>query len=68
MELNKAERTKVVLDSGLSRWVQDYISQRHHGNVNGAKETKRNIEDQIKKYDLDSNMVWFCHGDPERKD
>ncbi|MCK5607528.1 hypothetical protein KAR91_36935 [Candidatus Pacearchaeota archaeon] len=43
---------------GLMGWVDTYKQQRKHGNVKGAKATKKNIDKAIKKHGLNSNEVY----------
>ena len=43
---------------GILHWVEDYKTMRAAGNVKGAKEGKRNIDKEIKKYGLNPKEIY----------
>lgn len=50
---------------GLQSWVRDYQACRNSGNVKLAKKIKSNIDEKIRKHDLDRNRVYGDDPDAE---
>ena len=60
------KRTAIALHEGVKNWVGLFILARHAGNVKGARELKRDVDNYIKKHKLDKNLVYFYYGDPDK--
>lgn len=57
--------TKQEMDSGLTKWVADYLMCRKHGNIKDAKQIKADIDAKIKEKGLNSDDVYFYFGNPD---
>lgn len=53
------------IPKGLISWVADYLTARKYGNVKLAKQTKKNIDTEIKKLNLKKDDVYFYFGNPD---
>ena len=47
-----------TIPKGLLAWVEDYRKLRKYGNVKLAKEAKAQIDKEIKRLNLDRNLVY----------
>lgn len=57
-------KTKKELESGLKKFVKDWLQQRKN-NPKGAIQTKKNIDKIIKSKGLNAHDVFFFYGDPD---
>ena len=59
------EKKEETISKGLLDWVASYIEMRQYGNINGAKQIKKDIDKQIKQLKLNKKDVYFYFGDPD---